>query len=411
MNQLFQKWKFPAMLLTGIGISGLGDFIYLVAINLLVLQMTGSAAAVAGLWIVGPITSILINGWSGSIIDRSNKRKIMIITDIVRAIAVAIIPLLSSIWSIYALLFIISIAKSFFNPTSTTYIAALVPKEQRKTFNSIHSLVSSGAFIVGPAIAGVLFMVGSVEIAIYCNAISFIISAIVIALLPNIDGSKSQTTKRLQLKNLLEDWKEVINFSKKETFVMVIYSSFLLFTIITLALDSQEVVFAQRVIGLSEIEYSLLISITGIGYTTGALVVVLVSRFLSIRHLIGVGLVMLAIGYFIYSVSSTFLMATIGFVILGFFNAFSNTGFSTFYQNNIPLDIMGRVTSIVSVLQSSVSVIFLLIIGILGDLLPLRYTIVTLTIISVLLAVFVYMLVLQPKQKIYFSESTSVDVN
>lgn len=411
MNQLIQKWKFPAMLLTGIGISGLGDFIYLVAINLLVLQMTGSAAAVAGLWIVGPITSILINGWSGSIIDRSNKRKIMIMTDILRAIAVALIPLLSSIWSIYALLFVISIAKSFFNPTSTTYITALIPKEQRKTFNSIHSLVSSGAFIVGPAIAGILFMVGSVEIAIYCNAISFIISAIVIAFLPNIDVSKSQDTKRLKLKNLVEDWKVVINFSKKETFVMVIYSSFLLFTIITLALDSQEVVFAQRVIGLSEIEYSLLISITGIGYTTGALVVVFVSRFLSIRHLIGVGLLMLAIGYFIYSISSTFLMATIGFVILGFFNAFSNTGFSTFYQNNIPLDIMGRVTSIVSVLQSSVSVIFLLFIGILGDLLPLRYTIVTLTIISVLLAVVVYMLVLQSKQKIYFSESTSVDVN
>ncbi|MCA1041300.1 hypothetical protein LCM00_17430 [Bacillus infantis] len=51
MNQF--NWKLASLLLTGIGISRLGDFIYLIAINLLVFKMTGSAAAVAGLWIIG----------------------------------------------------------------------------------------------------------------------------------------------------------------------------------------------------------------------------------------------------------------------------------------------------------------------------------------------------------------------
>ncbi|MCH1626874.1 MFS transporter [Ferdinandcohnia quinoae] len=404
LTQIIQKWRFPALLLTGIGISGLGDFIYLVAINLLVLNMTGSAAAVAGLWIVGPITSILINFWSGSIIDRANKRKIMIITDLIRAIAVAIIPLLSSIWSIYALLFIISIAKSFFNPTSTTYITALVPKEQRKTYNSINSLVTSGAFIVGPAVAGLLFMIGSVESAIYINAVSFVVSAIIIFFLPNIDVKQNKTNQKLHLKSLLSDWKEVITFAKKEIFVFTIYSCFIIFGIFTLGMDSQEVVFTQKVIGLTEVEYSLLISITGIGYTAGALLIVFISRYLSIRHLIGIGIFMLAVGYFIYSISNSFVMAATGFIILGFFNAFSNTGFTTFYQNNIPVEIMGRVTSIVGVLQSGVSVIFLLFIGLMGDILPLRYTIVTLSGLSILVAIVVILLVFKPKQKKYFSE-------
>ncbi len=404
MNQSLKEWKFPAMLLTGLGLSSLGDFIYLVAINLLVLKMTGSAAAVAALWVVGPITSIFVNGWSGSIIDRSNKKKIMIITDIVRAVAVAIIPLLPSIWMIYALLFVISVAKSFFNPTSTTYITALIPKEKRKTFNSIRSLVSSGAFITGPAIAGVLLIVGSLEIAIYSNAISFVISAILIAFLPNIDSNQNDITKKLQLKNLLEDWKVVIRFGKEALFVMTIYSSFVIFDIFTMAMDSQEVVFTQRVIGLTEVEYSLLMSVTGIGYAVGGLLVIFISRFLSIRALIGTGLFMLAAGYFIYSLSTSFTMAATGFIILGFFFAFSNTGFTTFYQNNVPVEIMGRVTSIVSVLQSAVSVVFLLFIGIMGDLLPLRYTIVTLSIVSVVLAVFVIILVSQPTKKVYFSE-------
>ena len=49
-------WRDPTLLLSSIGISSIGDFIYLVAINIIVYQLTGSAAAVAGLWIVGPLT-------------------------------------------------------------------------------------------------------------------------------------------------------------------------------------------------------------------------------------------------------------------------------------------------------------------------------------------------------------------
>nr|WP_319418004.1 MFS transporter [Virgibacillus necropolis] len=115
------------LLLFGVGISTLGDFIYLVAINILVINMTGSPAAVAGLWIMGPIASILTKFWSGSIIDRVNKRRLMIGTDIIRAVLVVIIPFLSSIWYIYIVLFFLSVSKAFFDPTSMTYITTLIP--------------------------------------------------------------------------------------------------------------------------------------------------------------------------------------------------------------------------------------------------------------------------------------------
>ena len=85
------------LLLFGVGISTLGDFVYLVAINILVIHMTGSPVAVVGLWIMGPIAAILTKFWSGSIIDRVNKRRLMIATDIIRALFIAVIPFLSSI--------------------------------------------------------------------------------------------------------------------------------------------------------------------------------------------------------------------------------------------------------------------------------------------------------------------------
>lgn len=169
--------KNSILLLLGVGISTLGDFIYLIAINIMVIKLTGSPAAVAGLWIMGPIASILTKFWSGSLVDRMNKRSLMIITDIFRAIVVIVIPFLTSIWLIYVCLFFLSVARAFFEPTSMTYITSLIPQEKRKQFNSFRSLITSGAFLVGPAIAGVLLIFSSVQTAIWINAISFLVSA------------------------------------------------------------------------------------------------------------------------------------------------------------------------------------------------------------------------------------------
>lgn len=103
-------------------------------------------------------------------IDRKNKKSIMIWTDMARALGVALIPFIGSIGSIYAVLFLISVAKALFMPASAVYITKLVPIESRKRFNSINSLVASGAFIVGPAIAGGLFLIGTIETAVFINA-------------------------------------------------------------------------------------------------------------------------------------------------------------------------------------------------------------------------------------------------
>src|SRR5690625_5311454 len=71
-----KDWKNPIILLFSIGMASVGDFIYLVAINIIVYQLTGSAAAVAGLWIVSPLTNIVTKFWTGSFIDYRSKRKV-----------------------------------------------------------------------------------------------------------------------------------------------------------------------------------------------------------------------------------------------------------------------------------------------------------------------------------------------
>lgn len=167
--------KNKLLLLSGTGISRLGDFMYLIALNLMVLNSTNSPAAVAGLWIVGPIATVVTKIWSGSIVDRLNKRSIMLITDIIRAALIGCIPLFDSIWAIYIFIFLTRIATSFFDPASFTYKTMLIPAEERAQFNAWNSLFTNGAFIIGPALAGILLTTYSAAFVIYCNSLSFLL--------------------------------------------------------------------------------------------------------------------------------------------------------------------------------------------------------------------------------------------
>lgn len=166
-------WKHSIILLSSIGIASIGDFIYLVAINIIVYQLTGSAAAVAGLWIIGPLTNIVTKFWTGSFIDYRSKRRVMILTYIIRAVFICLIPFAPNMVVIYGILVVLSVAKAFFNPSSMTYVAMLIPKEKRKRFNSMRSFTTSGAVIIGPAIGGSLILLTFVQTTLLLNALFF----------------------------------------------------------------------------------------------------------------------------------------------------------------------------------------------------------------------------------------------
>lgn len=395
-------WKDPTLLLLSIGISSIGDFIYLVAINIIVYQHTGSAAAVAGLWIIGPLTNIVTKFWTGSFIDYRSKRTIMIATYLIRAFFIAFIPFAPNIVFIYGILVILSVAKSFFNPSSMTYVAILVPKEKRKRFNSIQSFASSGAFIIGPAIGGSLILLTSVGSTLWLNATFFLISALLLCFLPDNEIIKKETIPRLTWRQVIRDFTVVQQFMLNYKYITFVYLSYIIIMIFSFAMDAQEVVFTQKVVGLSEFDYSLLISITGIGSVTGAFLLSVFSHKISIRYMMTIGLMMMTVGYVIYAFSWSFATIVVGFVILGFFNVFLNAGIMTFYQNNVPIEIMGRVTSIYQLIQSSIQVIFLLVVGVIADLISLRLTIVTLALVMLFSSIIFTVTVLKSSKKSFY---------
>jgi len=403
----FESWKYPSILLLGIGLSSVGEWIYFIALNLMVLEMTGSPLAVSAFYIIKPFATMCTNFWAGSVIDRLNKRKLMVFLDMFRALFIALLPFFSSLILIYFIVFIINMASSIFVPTSMTYITKLIPQDQRKQFNSLHSLVSSGAFLIGPAVAGLLFLLGTPTFAIYINALALLVSGIVTLAMPDLERGEIVSSDTHFSWNVIKgDWKIVLDFVHSCRYVMVIY---FLFTAVMLimasAVDSLEVAFAKEVLQLSDSQYGFLVSIAGAGIIIGALLNSLFARKLETSLLIGIGALFVSMGYIIYAFSTIFLFAAIGFFVLAFFMAFANTGFQTFYQNNIPVEIMGRVGSVYNLIQAGIIIIVTFIMGLVAQITSVQWVVIVGSLImmgfSILLCIYCFL----PSKRYLYDES------
>lgn len=145
----FQSHIWMGIFVSGVGISAIGDFIYLVAVNILVLDQTHSASAVAGLWVVSRIAAFIVGPWVGSITDRFSRRKQLIGIEFARAVLIGVLPLLSHLASIYALLFLLGVGSTFFGSLFLPYQTLLIPEDSRKQVNSIVSTLRYSAFLTG----------------------------------------------------------------------------------------------------------------------------------------------------------------------------------------------------------------------------------------------------------------------
>ncbi|MFF2886474.1 MFS transporter [Paenibacillus sp. NPDC057967] len=388
-NVWLEKWKYPFILLFGIGISNVGGWIYFIALNLIVYDMTQSALAVSILYLIRPLSTLASNLWAGSLIDRTNKRSLMAILDVARAGLIVLLPLNSSIWYIYVLVFFIQMAGSVFGPASGTYITMLIPPDQRPRFNSLNALIGSGAFLIGPAIAGLLFLAGSPVMAIYINAAAMFLSGLITLLMPNLEKGvfAQKGGARLEWSVIRADWGTVLRFYRSHIYITAVCLLFgAIMMVMASAVDSLEAVFALTVLGLTESSYGMLVSVSGAGIIAGALVNTLVAGRVPSAALIGLGVLGVSGGYLLYATSSAFGMAAAGFFILAFFIAFANAGFATFYQNNIPVGMMGRFGSMNGFIEAILIMLTTIVLGLWAEWGSLQVAVIAGVIVMALLS-------------------------
>ncbi|MFX0110547.1 MFS transporter [Bacillus pumilus] len=394
-----KHWRDMSLLLGAIGIANIGEWIYMIALHLLIFQETGSVLAVTAVYMLRPAAALLTNSWSGSLIDRLNQRKVMISLDISRAILIACIAFAlfsGHLLILYVMVFLIQMAQAMFHPASMVYMTGLIPANNRKRFNAIRSLLQSGGFLLGPAAAGLFFLVGTPVFSIYINAICLLVSALLTMCLPNL-LKQDAGQKGFTLSMLKEDARLVLRFSLTSRQIMAVYLLFsAAITVLPTAIDSLETAFAKEVLLLTDTQYGLLVSIAGAGIIAGAgLNSVIVER-LPVSIMLGIGSLLVACGYLIYAFSSTLFIAAVGFFILAFFLAFANTGFMTFYQTNIPIEVMGRVASFYALVEAILTIMLTGVSGGLAHVLSIRTSVVTGSLCMLLVCLLLCFVIFRP---------------
>jgi len=165
-------------------VSQLGDWFNSVAIYALLLELTGSATSVALMIIVQFLPMAVIGPVAGVVVDRVNRRRLMIVTDILRGMLILVLLVVrraDQVWIVYLVMGATVSLTAFFEPARTAVIPNVTSRAQLLTANALSSATWSAMLAIGAGAGGVVTALFGRNVAFLVNAVSFFASAVVIA--------------------------------------------------------------------------------------------------------------------------------------------------------------------------------------------------------------------------------------
>jgi CRP-like cAMP-binding protein/predicted MFS family arabinose efflux permease len=169
-------------LLPGFAVSVIGDWLYGVALIVLVYDRTHSAGWVAAVTIIRLIPYVAFGALAGVVADRYERRKVMLICDLVRASLMFALALSSaltgSLLIVILIVFLTTVASTPYQPSMYAITPAIVGENDLAAANAVSTSVEHLAILLGPAIGGVLLLLGPPAVAFGLNGVSFLISGL-----------------------------------------------------------------------------------------------------------------------------------------------------------------------------------------------------------------------------------------
>ena len=259
--------------------SNLGDTVHYIALVVWVYQRTGSSLVVAGTVLLEIVPVILFAPVAGVLIDRLPRKFVLVAADVVRAVAVLGLPFTTELWQIYAIVALLTTAGAFFNPVVNATLPTLLDEEDLLAANSI--AWSTGRFvqIIGSAVAGGVIALVGAEAAFVFNAATFLVSALLLLLLPVPPGRRDPGRG---WRGFVTDAREGLQFARHDRFVARLISVQALASFSVGATSALLVVLAQEHYQLPPAGFSSFILAIGIGALLGPFLLALFTR--DVRH-------------------------------------------------------------------------------------------------------------------------------
>ena len=170
---------------TGQLVSLIGDRVHQVALATLVLVATNSPLAVGAVFLISTLPNLLFGPIAGTLVDRWDRREVMVVSDLLRAGLVLLIPIaaVTDLVLVYPLVFLVTTISIFFRPAKAAIVPRLVGGADLVAANSALSIAETFADIGGFALAGLFVaLLGSqLPLAFWVDAATYVASAVLIA--------------------------------------------------------------------------------------------------------------------------------------------------------------------------------------------------------------------------------------
>jgi dTMP kinase len=214
-----------------LSLSSLGDWLSLLALSILANDLGGSrgAVAVSGVWLTSLLPALIFGPLAGAIADRFDRRLNMIIGDVVRAVLYISIPLnlavgvVDKLTWLYVAQFLASCASLFWSPAKDASVPNLVPPDKLEQANQFSLFTTYGTAPIAGLLFSLLalatralgqvshyFATNPVNLALYFNAVTFVVSALTIVSLRELPRRTAGTggiSSPSVLKSIWEGWK------------------------------------------------------------------------------------------------------------------------------------------------------------------------------------------------------------
>jgi dTMP kinase len=364
LRDLFRHRTF-SRLMAAMTVSSLGDWVGFVAVAALVSSLESSASAkafaVAGMMMARLLPSLLFGPFAGVLVDRVDRKRLMITADVSRGVMYGSMPFLHVLPAIFALSFLIECLSLVWGPAKDSSIPNIVPRRQLENANTMGLAATYGTLPLGGLIfsllAGMSGWVGDhvsyfngnhFFLPLWLDAGTFAFSAYMVSKL-DLRGAAAAGGK-LEVSQIGKDVKEGFNFLREHSLARAMTIGIVMGFVGVGSVIALGPIFATETLHGGPTAFGVLVTAVGIGMGIGMASLGRVTKFIDRERLFPIAMLGAGIALIVTSVMPTLVLAAISTVVLGLFVGITWVTGYAMLQANVADEFRGRTFAALNVM-------------------------------------------------------------
>ena len=342
-------------------------------------QQTGSATILATATLVAMLPQVLLGPFVGALVDRWNRRVLMIAADGLIALATLVLAVLFwagmvQVWHIYAILLIRSVGGAFHWPAMQASTSLMVPQEQLARVAGMQQTLQGLVSIVAPPAGAVLISVLPTQGVLLIDMITALLAVVPLFFIAIPQPTREQTPEGEHKSSYWQDVREGFAYVVAWPGLMAILFMAVLINFLLTPAGSLMPLLVTKHFGLGAFEFGLTDSLFGIGMIAGGVLLGVWGGFkkrivTTMVGIIGLGIGVVTVGL---APANMFWMVLAGMILMGFMNPITNGPLHAVIQATVKPEMQGRVMSLIGSAATAMTPLSLAVAGPVSDLVGIR---------------------------------------